>query len=491
MDLLDFSLVDLSKKIRDKEVSILEVTQSAMKRLSEVEPKVDAYLDVYNNEVEQQAKELDKNLDETKGPLYGIPASLKDVLMLKGKKITAASKVLDNYIAPYTATSVAKLQKAGAIFTGKVNTDEFTMGASTETSAYKITKNPWDLNRVPGGSSGGSAVSVATGTAVYSLGTDTGGSIRQPASFNNIVGLKPTYGRVSRYGEIPMASGLDQTGPMTHTVEDAAIVLDAITGQDPRDATSLHDPKESFYANLIANQDIKGMRIGIPKQYFGIGLSPEVQEVQDVVWPAIKQLENLGAELVEISLPHVKYTLPIYYIVTPAEVSSNMARYDGIRYGMRSEEAQDLLQTYMKTRREFLGTEVKRRILIGSYVLSAGYYDAYYKKAQAVRRIVIDEFAEAFKNVHAIVSPTSPVAPFKIHERQNDPLSMYLADVYTVAANLAGIPAMSVPAGFTKSGLPIGMQLMGKQLDEYSILRLGHAYQKVTKWHKEKPPVVK
>lgn len=482
MDLLDFTLAQLAIKLQKKEVSVLEVTQAAMKRLNEVEPKVDAYLDIYNEEAEARARELDKNFDSVKGMLYGIPVSLKDVLMLKGKRITAASKILDNYIAPYTATSVAKLEAAGAVFTGKVNTDEFTMGASTETSAYKMTKNPWDLERVPGGSSGGSAVSVATGTAVYSLGTDTGGSIRQPASFNNVVGLKPTYGRVSRYGEIPMASGLDQTGPITHTVEDAAIVLDAITGRDPKDATSLHNPKDSFAS--VIGKDVKGMRVGVAKEYFGEGLDPEVEAS---VRKGIHELENLGAEIVEISLPHVKYTLPIYYIVTPAEVSSNMSRYDGIRYGMRNEEAEDLLATYMKTRKQFLGTEVKRRILIGSYVLSAGYYDAYYKKAQQVRRIVIDEFADAFKNVDVIVSPTSPVPPFKLHERQNDPLSMYLADVYTVAANLAGIPAMSVPAGFTKSGLPVGMQLMGKQLDEYSILKLGHAYQQVTDWHKKKP----
>lgn len=485
MELLDHSLAQLATKIQKKEVSVLEVAKAALGRLHDVEPKVDAYLDVYNEEVEARAKELDANIDSARSFLYGIPASLKDVLMLQGKRITAASKVLDNYIAPYTATSVAKLEAAGAIFTGKVNTDEFTMGASTETSAYKITRNPWDLERVPGGSSGGSAVSVATGTAVYSLGTDTGGSIRQPASFNNVVGLKPTYGRVSRYGEIPMASGLDQTGPITHTVEDAAIVLDAITGHDPKDATSLHNPKESFVSAI--GQDVKGMRIGVAKEYFGEGLDPEVEAT---VKKGIQQLEDLGAEIVEISLPHVKYTLPIYYIVTPAEVSSNMSRYDGIRYGMRSEDAQDLLQTYMKTRKQFLGTEVKRRILIGSYVLSAGYYDAYYKKAQAVRRIVIDEFAEAFKKVNVIISPTSPVPPFKIHERQNDPLSMYLADVYTVAANLAGIPAMSVPAGFTKSGLPVGMQMMGKQLDEYSILKLGHAYQQVTDWHKKKPTII-
>jgi aspartyl-tRNA(Asn)/glutamyl-tRNA(Gln) amidotransferase subunit A len=485
MELLDHSIAELSKKIHSREVSILELTQSAMKRLQEVEPKVDAYLDVYSNEAEEQAKELDKNLENATSPLYGIPASLKDVLMLKGKRTTAASKVLENYIAPYTATSVAKLQKVGAIFTGKVNTDEFTMGASTETSAYKITRNPWDLERVPGGSSGGSAVSVATGSAVYSLGTDTGGSIRQPASFNNVVGLKPTYGRVSRYGEIPMASGLDQTGPITHTVEDAALVLDAITGHDPKDATSLRDPKKSF--SSVIGEDVKGMRIGIAKEYFGEGLDPEIDAS---VQKGIHELENLGAEVVEIALPHQKYTLPIYYIVAPAEISSNMSRYDGIRYGMRSDEADDLLQTYMKTRKQFLGTEVKRRILIGSYVLSAGYYDAYYKKAQQVRRIVIDEFAEAFKNVDAIISPVSPIPPFKIHERQNDPLSMYLADVYTVAINLAGLPAISVPAGFTKSGLPIGMQLIGRQLDEYSILRLGHAYQQKTDWHKKKPLIV-
>ena len=486
MELADLSLTDLSKKIADKEVSILEVTESNLARLEKTEPAISAYLDVYADDARERAKALDAdNHHDVPKPLYGIPASLKDVLLLEGKRATGSSKILENYIASYTATSVKKLQDAGAVILGKTNCDEFAMGASTENSAYGVTKNPWDLERVPGGSSGGSIASVAAGSSVYSLGSDTGGSIRQPASFCNVVGLKPTYGRVSRYGLMPMASGLDQVSVTARTVEDTAIVLEEISGHDPKDSTSSRKPHGNFLTAM--KQSVEGLRIGVPVEFFGEGLDPEVKTLIDA---ALHKLEDNGARLVPLSLPHLKYTLPVYYILVPAEVSSNIARYDGIRYGKRSDAAEDLLETYMKTRKEFLGVEVKRRVLIGSYVLSAGYYDAYYKKAQQVRAIIIDEFNHAFEEVDVIASPTSPVPPFKIHERANDPLSMYLSDVYTVAANLAGVPAISVPAGFIKTQLPVGLQFMSAQFEEGKILQASYAYQQMTDWHTKRPPIV-
>lgn len=484
MSLSDLSLVELSKKIQKREASVLEVTEDVLSRLKETEPQIDAFLDVYEDDAKQRAKELDAKTNERGSILYGIPASLKDVLLVKGKRATAGSKILENYIASYTATSCQKLEDAGAVFVGKTNCDEFAMGASTENSGYKITRNPWDTERVPGGSSGGSIASVAVGSSVYSLGSDTGGSIRQPASFCNVVGIKPTYGRVSRYGLMAMASGLDQVSVTTRTVEDAAHVLQAISGHDAKDATSF-TRADNFVADLT--DEIKGLRIGLPAEYFGDGLDPEVKQIVD---KGVRELEKLGAVITEIHLPHAKYSLPVYYILTPSEVSSNMARYDGVRYGKQS-DAEDLLTTYMNTRREFLGKEVKRRILIGTYALSAGYYDAYYKKAQQVRALLIHEFQDAFSNVDLIVSPTSPVPPFKIHERASDPLSMYLSDVYTVGANLAGIPAMSVPAGFTETGLPVGMQLMANQFQESAILKAGYAYQQVTDWHAKQPRLIK
>jgi aspartyl-tRNA(Asn)/glutamyl-tRNA(Gln) amidotransferase subunit A len=485
MELADLSLTELAEKIRTREASVLEVTESALQRLEATEPQISAFVDVYKDDARTRAKELDatENTDR-ENVLFGIPASLKDVLQLKGKRTTASSKILENYTSSYSATVCQKLEDVGSVFVGKTNCDEFAMGASTENSAYGVTKNPWDLERVPGGSSGGSIASVAVGSSVYSLGSDTGGSIRQPASFCNVVGLKPTYGRVSRYGLIAMASGLDQVSVTARRVEDTAIVLKTISGHDPKDATSSRSDHENFIDAM--KQQVNGLRIGIPEEFFGEGLDPEVNAL---IQAALKQLEAAGAHLVPLSLPHLKYTLPVYYILTPAEVSSNMARYDGIRYGKRSEDAEDLLETYMKTRKEFLGVEVKRRVLIGSYVLSAGYYDAYYKKAQQVRAIIIDEFHKAFEQVDVIASPTSPVPPFKIHERANDPLSMYLSDVYTVAANLAGLPAISVPAGFTTTQLPVGLQFMGAQFEEGKILRAAYAYENMNTWYTKRPPI--
>jgi len=406
-------------------------------------------------------------------PLAGVPVAIKDVMVTRGIRTTAGSKILGDYIPPYDCTAVARLEAAGAVILGKLNCDEFAMGSSNENSAWKPVRNPRDLSRVPGGSSGGSAAAVAANMAVATLGSDTGGSIRQPASFCGVVGLMPTYGRVSRYGLIAFASSLDRIGPLTKTVKDAATILKVIAGHDPMDSTSADIPVPDYVAELA--KPVRGLRLGVPKEYFGEGLDAEVR---GAIEAAIQRLAAQGCEIVAISLPHTKYAIPVYYIIATAEASSNLARFDGVRYGHRAAGATTLSQMYRRTRDEGFGAEVKRRIMLGTYVLSAGYYDAYYLKAQKVRTLIAQDFAEAFKNVDAIVTPTSPTAAFKLGEKSNDPLAMYLADIYTVTADLAGICGISVPCGETKEKLPIGVQILGKHFGEAVILRVAVAVEK-------------
>lgn len=471
------TIEEAREKLRAREVSSEELTRSALQTIREREPEVRAFLEVNEEAALQAARESGRRIasGEIRSPLEGIPGAIKDNILVKGFRATAASKILENYVAPYDATVIARLRDAGAVIVGKTNLDEFAMGSSTENSAFGPTRNPWDLERVPGGSSGGSAAAVAAREALWALGSDTGGSIRQPAGFCGVVGLKPTYGAVSRYGLIAMASSLDQIGPFANTVRDAALVFEAIAGYDGMDATS--NPMHSYLgiADFGSWQlDPKRLRIGVPKEYFSEGLEPQVERA---VRHAIQLLERLGAAVMEISLPHTSYALPCYYIIQPAEVSANLARYDGIRYGlsqMRNSKLpkRSLEDVYFETRGKGFGPEVKRRILLGTYVLSAGYYEAYYAKAQKVRRLVRDDFLDAFKKVDVIVAPTSPTTAFTLGERTRDPLSMYLADVYTVSVNLAGLPALSLPCG--RAGkLPIGLQLIGRHFEEKTLLRVG------------------
>jgi aspartyl-tRNA(Asn)/glutamyl-tRNA(Gln) amidotransferase subunit A len=405
--------------------------------------------------------------------LGGVPIAIKDVMNTKGVRSTAGSRILENYIAPYDCTAVARLEAAGAVVLGKLNCDEFAMGSSNENSAYGPVHNPRDLTRVPGGSSGGSAAAVAAGTAVATLGSDTGGSIRQPASFCGVIGLKPTYGRVSRYGLIAFASSLDHIGPLTKTVKDAAIMLRTIAGRDPMDSTSAELPVPDYVAEL--DKPVKGLKVGVAKEYFGEGLEPETRSAIET---AIQKFAEMGCEIVNVSLPHTKYAIPTYYLVATAEASSNLARFDGVRYGLRVKGARSLSDMYRRTRDEGFGAEVKRRIMLGTYGLSAGYYDAYYLKAQRVRTLLTRDFEDAFNKVDVIVGPTCPTPAFKLGEKVDDPLAMYLADIYTVTANLAGIPGISIPVGQSKDKLPIGMQIFGKHFDESTILRAAHAYEK-------------
>ena len=404
--------------------------------------------------------------------LAGVPVAIKDVMVTRNVRTTAGSRILENYAPPYDATAVARLEQAGAVILGKLNCDEFAMGSSNENSAYHPVRNPRNTSRVPGGSSGGAAAAVAAGMAVATLGSDTGGSIRQPASFCGVVGMMPTYGRVSRYGLIAFASSLDHIGPLTRTVRDAALMLRTIAGRDPMDSTSADVPVPDYVAEL--EKSVKGLKVGIAKEYFGAGLDPEVQ---GTVENAIERLQSMGCKIVKVSLPHTEYAIPTYYIVATAEASSNLARFDGVRYGYRVPKTRSLSEMYRRTRDEGFGTEVKRRIMLGTYALSAGYYDAYYLKAQKVRTLLTRDFEEAFKKVDVIATPTSPTAAFRVGEKVNDPLAMYLADIYTVTADLAGIPAISVPCGQTKENLPIGLQILGKHFDETTVLRVAHAYE--------------
>jgi len=483
------SIRELHRQLIRKERSSLEITQEALDRIQALEPKVHSFLSVTSEEALEQARQVDAKIaaGEEIGLLAGIPIGIKDNMCTKGIRTTCASRILENFVPPYESTVTQKLKDAGAVMVGKTNLDEFAMGSSTENSAYQLTANPWDLERVPGGSSGGSAAAVASGECVVALGSDTGGSIRQPASFCGVVGMKPTYGLVSRYGLVAFASSLDQIGPFGQTVEDAAILLQAIAGYDPNDATSLKVEIPDYVKSLKPDLQPRGrLRIGIIKETFGEGLDPIVEEV---VTKAIAQLQSLGAEIHVISCPRFRYGLPTYYIIAPSEASANLARYDGVKYGLRTPDADNLLSMYTKTRAAGFGKEVKRRIMLGTYTLSAGYYDAYYLKAQKVRTLIKQDFEAAFEKVDVLVCPTAPTTAFKAGEKTEDPLSMYLGDLMTIPVNLAGLPGMSVPCGFDEKGLPIGLQLIGKVLREDQLFQVAYAYEQSTEWHLRSPSI--
>jgi aspartyl-tRNA(Asn)/glutamyl-tRNA(Gln) amidotransferase subunit A len=460
--------------IQERKTTSMALVESHYERIQKEDSAIGAYLTLTRERALEQADRIDRLVAEGKPlpPLGGVPVAIKDVMCTRGVRTTAGSKILGNFIPPFDSTAVAKLEAAGAVVLGKLNCDEFAMGSSNENSAFHAVRNPRDTSRVPGGSSGGSAAAVAADMAVATLGSDTGGSIRQPASFCGVVGLMPTYGRVSRYGLIAFASSLDHIGPLTKTVKDAARILHVIAGRDPMDSTSADVPVPDYVAEL--KKPVGGLKIGVAKEYFGEGLDSEVRKA---VEDAIQSLAKLGCEVVPVSLPHTEYAIPTYYIVATAEASSNLARFDAVRYGYRAKNARTLSEMYRRSRDEGFGTEVKRRIMLGTYALSAGYYDAYYLKAQKVRTLLTRDFDGAFKKVDAIVTPTSPTAAFKLGEKANDPLAMYLADIYTVTADLAGIPGISIPCGATKENLPIGLQILGKHFDESTLLRLAHAYE--------------
>jgi aspartyl-tRNA(Asn)/glutamyl-tRNA(Gln) amidotransferase subunit A len=472
MDLTSLTIDATRTALQDRKTTATALAEAFYSKIETDDPRIGAYLTLCKDRALAKAAEIDART--AKGgklpPLAGVPVGVKDVMVTQGVRTTAGSQILGNYIPPYDCTAVARMEAAGAIVLGKTNCDEFAMGSSNENSAWHPVHNPRDLSRVPGGSSGGSAAAVAADMAVATLGSDTGGSIRQPASFCGVVGLMPTYGRVSRYGLIAFASSLDRIGPITKTVKDAATVLQVIAGRDPMDSTSADVPVPDYLAELEKPEH--GLKLGVPAEYFGEAVDPEVR---NAVETAIQKLASLGCEIVPVSLPHTKYAIPTYYIVATAEASSNLARFDGVRYGYRTKGARNLSEMYRRTREEGFGTEVKRRIMLGTYALSAGYYEAYYLKAQKVRTLLARDFEEAFKKVDAIVTPTSPTAAFKLGEKVNDPLAMYLADIFTVTANLVGIPGISVPCGETKEKLPIGLQILGKHFDEGTILRVGHA----------------
>ena len=477
------TLHDAGIKLRKREFSSVELTEAVFERIAATDSKIRAYLTLARDAALEQARQADERLkqDGITSPLLGVPLAVKDNFLTLGLRTTCASKILANFIPPYDATTVRKLRATGAVITGKTNLDEFAMGSSAENSAFFPTRNPWNLERIPGGSSGGSAAAVASDQCIAALGTDTGGSIRQPAACCGIVGLKPTYGRVSRFGIIAFASSMDQVGPLTKDVQDSALLLEAIAGHDPADSTSVDRPVPRYSEALTG--DVRGIRLGVPKEYFVAGMQPEVEQA---VRTAVRVLEKNGAMIEEISLPHTEYAVAVYYIVATAEASSNLARYDGMRYGHRA-HAKDLTDTYMVSRQEGFGAEVKRRIMLGTYALSAGYYDAYYLKAQRVRTLIKQDFYEAFKHCDVIVTPTAPTTAFKLAEKIQDPLQMYLSDILTISVNLAGIPALSLPCGFDQSSMPIGMQIVGKHFDEATILRVGHAYEQATEWSKRKP----
>jgi aspartyl-tRNA(Asn)/glutamyl-tRNA(Gln) amidotransferase subunit A len=470
--------------LKNREISSIELTKAVLERSAQVEKKVRALVTITEELALSEAEKADKRIsDGDFTPLTGIPALVKDNMCTKGIRTTCSSKMLENFIPPYDATVVEKLREAGMVLMGKTNMDEFAMGSSTENSALFITHNPWGLDRVPGGSSGGSAVAVATGEALYALGSDTGGSIRQPAGFCSVVGFKPTYGRVSRYGLVAFASSLDQIGPLTKDVTDSALVMNVIASYDARDSTSVNYPVPDYTKSLVP--DLHGLRLGIPREYFVEGMEKGVEEVMRT---AIAKLKELGATVEEVSLPHTKYALAAYYIIAPSEAMANLARYDGVKYGFSFQETESMWDALEKTRQFGFGPEVKRRIILGTYALSAGYYDAYYLKAQKVRTLIRREFEDAFERFDAVVTPTSPTVPFKIGEKVDDPLQMYLSDVCTLPINIAGIPGLSIPAGFA-DGLPVGMQVIGKPFSEETLLRIGFAYEQATGWGERKPPL--
>ncbi len=476
------TLAELSAALHKKDISSVELTQYFLARIGR-HKALNAFVTLEPEKSLAQAKAADALLAKGQAPaLAGVPLAQKDIFCADGWRTTCGSKILSNFVAPYDATVIRKFNEAGMVCLGKTNMDEFAMGSSNETSFYGPVRNPWNTETVPGGSSGGSAAAVAARIAPAATGTDTGGSIRQPAALTNLTGLKPSYGRVSRYGMIAFASSLDQGGPMAQTAEDAALLLNVMAGFDPRDSTSVEAPVPDYTAGL--KHSIKGVRIGLPKEYFGEGLSPEVAKVIEA---AINEYKKLGAEIVEVSLPNSQLAIPCYYVLAPAEASSNLARFDGARYGYRAPEYSDLIDMYKKTRAQGFGSEVKRRIMIGTYALSAGYYDAYYLKAQKLRRLIAEDFRQAFEICDVILGPTSPTTAFKLGEKSDDPVAMYLSDIYTISVNLAGLPGMSIPAGFDAKGLPVGLQLIGRYFGEEKLLNVAHQYQQVTDWHKRIP----
>lgn len=476
------TIAELATDLASKKISSVELTQLYLDRIKTLDPQLNSFITITEEHAINAAKSADELRAKGKaGKLTGMPIAQKDIFCTDGVKTTCGSRMLENFIAPYNATVIEKFNAEGYVMLGKTNMDEFAMGSSNETSYFGSVKNPWNLAYVPGGSSGGSAAAIAAGLAPGATGTDTGGSIRQPAALCNITGIKPTYGRVSRYGMIAFASSLDQGGPFAKTAEDCAILLNTMAGFDTRDSTSINEPVPDYTATL--NDSIKGLRIGLPKEFFSEGLNSDVAKVIET---AIKEYEKLGVVFKEISLPNMGLSAPAYYVIAPAECSSNLARFDGVRYGYRCQNPKDLEDLYKRSRSEGFGSEVKRRIMIGTYALSAGYYDAYYLKAQKIRRLIRDDFMRAFNEVDVILSPTAPTPPFKIGEKMDDPISMYLSDIYTIAVNLAGLPGMSLPAGFV-NGLPIGMQLIGNLFGEAKLLNTAHAYQQVTDWHKRTP----
>ncbi|MDJ0553145.1 MAG: Asp-tRNA(Asn)/Glu-tRNA(Gln) amidotransferase subunit GatA [Microcoleaceae cyanobacterium MO_207.B10] len=483
------SISELHQQLINKERSAVEITQEALKRISQLEPKLKSFICVTADKALAQASQVDAKIatGEEIGPLAGIPIAVKDNMCTRGIPTTCGSKILQNFIPPYESTVTQKLLDAGAVILGKTNLDEFAMGSSTETSAYQVTANPWDIERVPGGSSGGSAAAVAAEEAVVALGSDTGGSIRQPASLCGVVGMKPTYGLVSRYGLVAYASSLDQIGPFGRTVEDAAILLQAIAGYDSKDSTSLNVSIPDYTKNLKPNLRPKGqIRIGLIKETFGEGLDPVVNQA---VTKAMETLQELGAEIQVVSCPRFRYGLPTYYIIAPSEASANLARYDGVKYGFRTPNSENLLDMYAKTRAEGFGSEVKRRIMIGTYALSAGYYDAYYLKAQKVRTLIKEDFDKAFAQVDILACPTAPTTAFKVGEKTDDPLSMYLSDLMTIPVNLAGLPALSLPCGFDEKGLPIGIQFISNVLRESLLFEVAYVYEQSNDWYRRKPRI--
>jgi aspartyl-tRNA(Asn)/glutamyl-tRNA(Gln) amidotransferase subunit A len=486
LELYEMTIHELHGLLKRKEVSAVEITRSVLQRIEATEEKVKAYLRLTPEVALAQAKAVDEEIGRGNSlpPLAGIPLALKDLLCTEGIATTCSSKILQHYLPPYDATVIRRLKKEKAVFLGKTNMDEFAMGSSTENSAFFTTKNPWGLDRVPGGSSGGSAAAVAAGEAIAALGSDTGGSIRQPASFCGVTGMKPTYGRVSRFGLVAFASSLDQIGPFTRDAEDCALLLHAICGHDPRDSTSVDLAVPDFTKSL--SPELRGFRLGVPAEYFIEGMDPEVEAS---IRKAIEALKDLGAACEEVSLPHTEYAVAVYYLVATAEASSNLARYDGVKYGYRSPKPGDLLDMYSSTRAEGFGAEVKRRIMLGTYALSAGYYDAYYLKAQKVRTLIRQDFEQAFGKFDTLLTPTAPTPAFRIGEKVDDPLQMYLSDIFTIPCNLAGLPGISIPCGLSKEGLPIGLQILGKPFDEEKVLRVAHAFQQATDWHQRRPPL--
>ncbi|GAB2506597.1 Asp-tRNA(Asn)/Glu-tRNA(Gln) amidotransferase subunit GatA [Microbulbifer agarilyticus] len=480
------TIAEIIRGLRDKQFSSVELTSHYLERIQQLDSQFNSFITVTSEQALNEAAAADARLAQGDAPaLCGVPVAHKDIFCTNGVRTSCGSKMLDNFVPPYDATVIDNFQQAGAISLGKTNMDEFAMGSSNETSFYGAVKNPWDVERIPGGSSGGSAAAVAALLAPGATATDTGGSIRQPAAMTGTTGLKPTYGRVSRWGMIAFASSLDQGGPITRTAEDAALMLSVMASPDAKDSTCLDRPVQDYTAQL--NDSIAGLKIGVPSEYFGEGLDSEVgARVQD----ALKEYEKLGAELVEISLPHSKLAVPAYYVIAPAEASANLSRFDGVRYGYRCENPADLRDLYMRSRGEGFGEEVKRRILVGSYALSAGYYDAYYNKAQQVRRLIKQDFVDAFDKVDVIMGPTAPNPAFKLGEKNADPVAMYLEDIYTIATNLAGLPGMSIPCGFAH-GLPVGLQIIGNYLDEARMLNVAHQFQQASDWHQQTAPAAK